>query len=360
MQGLSAGLVGGLTSACLVVAGASLPASADPDTEPERVTAPAPTTSAPPPGALTVDSPEFIAAMETAQKQQETKEALDQYGILTGFPELRAGGGWVEGEDLLVVQYDRGADPARLAQFLAATETAAGLELPFDVEYRPVDFNEAELTDLAEEISLDANGSWSDRLEVDSIMVTYPDTETGGVVVEAVGAQPAGGAPALRSAGVPIAVVDVEAENAPVLLSRLRDSAPWIGGLHLQPNALEKTTAYCTMGFTWRKWGTGELFGGTANHCWDEDEGDKQPWYNWGVRVGGRSWASVARDTMLLRSGPASDFRRSVFVGHKWTTDARPVVGAEGTPEPADVVALSGGNSGLNVGTRCWKASFMA
>ncbi len=231
MRRIVAGPVSGLACACLVVAGAGLPASADPDHEVGRATASAPegTTPAAVPDdlGLTADSPEFLAAMEVAQQQQEIKAALDQYGILTGFPDLRAGGGWVEGEDLLVVQYDRRAKPARLAEFLAATEAAAGLDLPVDVEYRPVDFNEAELSELAEEISIDADGSWSDRLGVDSIIWTHGDTETGAVVVGGEGAEDIAGASTMRSStGVRIIVREAAPEDVVLLQGPTADPAP--------------------------------------------------------------------------------------------------------------------------------------
>lgn len=130
------------------------------------------------------------------------------------------------------------------------------------------------------------------------------------------------------------------------LESRLADSRPWTGGawISFDPGLIATTTnAYCTLGFTWKKWSTNVLYGGTANHC----TGTGGAWvtfYNNTNLVGTAAFTSPASDGMLLGG---TSYSPTVFVGSQSTTDIRQVKGLDTSWDPGDAVAMSGARSGL-------------
>jgi hypothetical protein len=133
--------------------------------------------------------------------------------------------------------------------------------------------------------------------------------------------------------------------GGPWLENRLDDFAPWTGGAWLHfSSTVDATTsnAWCTLGFTWRKWSNNALYGGTANHC--TDEGAYTRFYNDKVFVGLPILTSPASDSMLLGG---SSYSATVFVGSQSTNDIRLVKAVDTSWNVNDLVAFSGARSGL-------------
>ena len=192
---------------------------------------------------------------------------------------------------------------------------------------------------------------WAAQLGLANVTATGVDPDTGEVIVYTSGrlstpVHRVVESGELGSGPVPVRVATSRGEF--VEQSRLDDSAPWSGGGKLQPTTSLAAQAYCTMGFVWKKWGSGELMGSTAEHCYEAQHYTN--WYNYGTYVGVRYYYDTQADAMFLRSSPASQFNPNVFVGDQYTTTLRWVVGASGGPILNAPVALSGGNSGLTVG----------
>lgn len=104
----------------------------------------------------------------------------------------------------------------------------------------------------------------------------------------------------------------------------------------------------CTAGFNWRKWGTTEQMGSTAEHCY-EDTGSSN-WYNGSAYYGQRYYFNKSRDAMLIRSSPSGSYNNAVFVGGPSTNDIRLVTSASGDVA-SGVIAFGGGVSNYNSGT---------
>jgi len=120
--------------------------------------------------------------------------------------------------------------------------------------------------------------------------------------------------------------------------SRVDDWAPWSGGAAINASNGDG----CTLGWTWRLWGTGEVVGSTARHCEHLD------WYNNGTYVGTVFKSSQPTDSALMRG---SSYSPTVFVGDQTTSDFRTVKAIDTSWLVGDVVAMSGRSSGLNVTT---------
>lgn len=228
-----------------------------------------------------------------------------------------------------------------LADQLVAAAKTVGESTALSLALTPVDFDPKQVFESARELSEnDPEVLRSLGLGfIDSVSI---DTRTGALTIY--------GADAL------VAEVDYEGNQArvetgvkTVLQNRYDDGAPWSGGAVLSMNSSLGTLADCTAGFNWRKWSSNELMGSTAEHCYESS--GVSTWYNWGVAVGNRYYYSTSRDTFLMRSSPQNSFNPNVFVGAANTSVIRWVVGGMASEPIGSAIALSGGNSGLNVGT---------
>lgn len=120
--------------------------------------------------------------------------------------------------------------------------------------------------------------------------------------------------------------------------SRVDDWAPWSAGA-----AIDGNTGYrCTLGWTWRLWGTGEVVSSTARHCTDLF------WYNNGTYLGTVYQSSQWPDSALIRG---TSYSPTVFVGNQTTSDFRTVKTIDTSWQIGDSVAMSGRTTGLNVTT---------
>lgn len=266
---------------------------------------------------------------------------LDEEGLLTDLPDVYAGLVLDTERMVLLVKYDRGAADSQVEAFLDRLARVPGTD-DISILADPVLFNEAEMAGFALEIATDS-GEWANRLGLAVITGASVDSRSGQVVVYS--------SDDVRSSSVVVDAIPIRihgSEEGPEEQSRYDDSAPWPGGTNIRIDS-SLGSADCTMGFTWRKGGSNELMGSTAEHCYEGT--GVSTWYNQGTVVGTRYHTSYVRDTFLFRSSPRSRFNPNVWVGSPTTTDLRWVVGAQPTPVIGGAVALSGANSGLHAGT---------
>lgn len=269
-------------------------------------------------------------------------------GVGDNFPSIFAGFEVVNDGKQLNVLYNANGDNQVLADFLARVE-AVGSTADLKVSAVPVDFDPQQRAELARKISADSEG-WAEQLGVSSVSSVRFDTVSGEVSIVTTDESIARRVEVLEVEGVPVSVVvDTTAEAAPQ--NRAVDSAPWTGGTRIRYSGSPNPTD-CTLGFNWRKWGTTEAMGSTANHCYSATGASH--WYN-GVTspsfIGQRYYYNVAKDTMLLRSSPQGQFQARVWVGDAVTNDSRAVHTGQATEPVGTAIALSAAVSGLHVGT---------
>lgn len=272
-------------------------------------------------------------------------EAVGIGGVGDKFPSLFAGFEVVEDGKRLNVLYNSTGDAKTVETFLALVDQVTSVAA-LDVVAVPVDFDPVQRSALAQKISADSDG-WAERLGLKSLSNVSFNTVSGEVLI--VTADDV--SPDVRSVveieGVPVSIIrDGTATAGPQ--NRTVDSAPWTGGSRLSLSSSD-TSLFCTAGFNWRKWGTTEEMGSTAEHCFTGSQ--QSYWYNSGVLLGQRYYYNVAYDTMLLRSSPQGQFQAKVWVGSTVTSDRRSVHNAQSSEPVNGAIALSGGKTGLTVGT---------
>lgn len=162
-------------------------------------------------------------------------------------------------------------------------------------------------------------------------------------------ARNADGTPSIMIDGIPVEVAyePAGAAEAGFQASRVNDDPSWSGAIHLLSgtgltNPATGMTFDCTAGFNWRKWGTNEILGSTAEHC--HRYTGVSTWRNAGTIVGNRYYYDIAADTFLMRSdGWNSRFNPNVYFGSRTTSDRRWVVADVTTNQAGRQVALNSG-----------------
>ncbi|MET9272954.1 hypothetical protein [Kribbella sp. NPDC003557] len=316
------------------------------------------------PGSCDPDQPvklDVTGADDVNAQIDRVQAALDKVPLLDG------GLLWEAARKVIVVQLVGPVDgsSAAVEQAKALARAAAnGLTL----EFRSVKYSRAELEQLSDRLFptqkqwaaglTEADGLWDPEMNRVVFLVRNDsgDTQAWADRIKALNDD--------RVVFEPYTpALDQPADGIVKPQSRIHDSAPWFGGdwLALSTVAATTTNAKCTSGFNWRRWGSGEFFGSTANHCLELGGGGDQIYFYNDGRVFGM-WDSgesgntavphsAAADTTLLRSFPyESSFGPSVFVGDQGTTTARFVRGVA-APAVGATVAMSGAKSGLVVST---------
>jgi len=271
--------------------------------------------------------------------------------MFSAYTDVYAGGAFLEDGHTLEVYYSEQAPSERVEAFLAAAaEGERHNTSNFKLQLIPVPASQDVLHGLAREISADEAGAWSARLGVEGISFVNTKPEAGAVEVGAVGDAPSSTASELIIDGVSV-TVRPGMPDGPAIVEQSRDDdvAPWSGGASLRPDTTQSSSAFCTAGFNWRRWSTGELYSSTADHCYRN--GSRPNWYNWGTLLGTVFLYSDQVDTVMLRTSPRSQVNPNVFVGNNNTTTVRWVTAVSPGPFVSQVVALSGGNSGLTATT---------
>ncbi|TDE95859.1 hypothetical protein EXU48_06255 [Occultella glacieicola] len=273
--------------------------------------------------------------------------ALEETSLLNGYTDVYAGSQFDQTSRSLFIYYDDRSASDRLAEFLNAASIARAMATGYDLVLERVPANQDALHGLALAISTNDQGSWSSTLGVGEISAVHCDPRTGTLTVDAV-VGPSSQTSEFTIDGIRV-VINPVAEEGPAIENQSRDddSQPWSGGASLRWHSGLSSSAYCTAGFAWRRWSTGEYYSSTAEHCWGD--GERPNWYNWGTFLGSIYLYSKQVDTMMLRTNPASQVAPNVFVGGNNTTTVRWVTGASPGPSISQVVALSGGNGGLTV-----------
>lgn len=148
--------------------------------------------------------------------------------------------------------------------------------------------------------------------------------------------------------GLDISVVIEQASAGDGPESRYFDGGVWEGGLALNRTGTHPGigNASCTSGFNWRKNETGEIFGSTAEHCWNGARDMR--WYNAQNYVGYRYYAYSNVDTMFLKLGAAANsFGPTIWYGPLDTSSIADVVSTQ-VPIRNTEYYISGANSGTH------------
>jgi hypothetical protein len=300
----------------------------------------------PPEQQLSAEEVEDLLSQTVNDTLYETIAALEAAGIGgigNEFPNHFAA--WRVSDDgkTLEVFYNSTGDQVAVKALVTQVEKVASTA-PMEVMAVAVDFDPAARSNLAQRISADAEG-WADQLGLGGIGRVDFDTITGDVTIVATDETVTPSS--IEIEGTPVSVVGDRGEVK--FQNRAVDGAPWTGGAKLRFDT-SSGGADCTLGFTWVRWDTSEVMGGTADHCYSLGGGNPY-YYNGSALVGYRHFYSTARDSMLLRSSPQNQFRPSVFVGDAVTWDSRYVHSAVASPPVGTPIALSAARSGLHVGT---------
>jgi hypothetical protein len=275
----------------------------------------------------------------THDLQQIDRQLLD-LGIETDFPDVLGTKTFDTDRDRLLINYYSRADPERVRAFLDAVDkiVASGA---MSIELVPVDYSSADIETVIARI-MDDRDTWAQRFGIGEIIGAGVDDAIGGIQILGTGMKPGQRS---EAEGYPVSFVEggeVVAQN------RVVDSQPFTGGARL--NLTAGSGLLCTMGWTWRKWSTGELLGGSAQHC-NTDSGSNL-FYNSSTFLGSRWYYNTQTDIMLLRSSPMHQFQPRVFIGGTNTSYSTDVVYTVGAPTVGEVVALSAaGSGGPHVGT---------
>ncbi|WP_448003590.1 hypothetical protein [Agromyces bauzanensis] len=271
-------------------------------------------------------------------------EANGVGGVGNKFPAHFAGVEVINDGDQINVLYNADGDPHVLASFLSEVEAvASGATLK--VLPVPVAFDPQQRAKIAQQIAADSK-AWAVRLGLSSVSGVNFNTVSGEISILTPDEAVARASNIIEVDGVPVSVLGGAEKGVPQ--NRAVDYAPWSAGAWLRIGT-QPGGADCTLGFTWKKWGTGEVMGGGANHC--SIQTGSNNWFNGDKWVGTRYYYSFQTDSMLLRSPTKGQFSASVFVGDVVTNDIRDVHGAVATEPVGGAVALSGARSGLHVGT---------
>lgn len=287
-----------------------------------------------------------MATVPFRDELPEVTQAMGEMGLFADFPTVYASTTMDPDSGVLTVSYNEKADAATVTAFLGRLEKVA-TNSELEIKSDGVGFASAERVEAARSIAQDSK-SWASKLGLDDIVGTDVDPATGAVLVFT--SEPVEQARVPSPAFVGSIPIAVQGSSGGVdLQDRVDDYAPWTGGARIRHDSVATAPAECTLGFTWRKNETGELMGSTAEHCYEETGWSF--WYNWGTFAGNRYYYNSVRDTTLLRGSPVGSFSASVFVGAATTGVIRDVNSAQPSVVINGAVALSGGISGLTVGS---------
>lgn len=215
---------------------------------------------------------------------------------------------------------------------------ASGTELRTD--FVLADYSAQELDELAERLLTDQK-SWAGATGIGGghsplrnrvVLEVDPEYEYGPTLIEAI--------QKLQDPRVELRLFEPVEDWAPE--SRVDDYAPYTAGARIISTGVPQPHL-CTLGWTWRFWGGGQIVGSTARHCGD------LVWANNGTYVGtvfqSKQWADSA-----LMSG--TTYSPTVFVGgtssNPNTNVVRRVVALDTSWSYGDVVAMSGAKTGLS------------
>lgn len=139
--------------------------------------------------------------------------------------------------------------------------------------------------------------------------------------------------------------------------ARYSDGGQWEGGMALAvaaTNPFNPGTSHCTSGFSWKKWGTGVVYGSTAEHCArDRNTGAvvRTRFFNGANPVGDRYFTcpggTQACDTLLMRQvNSANTWGNTAWWGARNTASYLRVTAAQQSVMNVRVW-VSGARSGL-------------
>jgi hypothetical protein len=120
--------------------------------------------------------------LDQAWKDQDVQSKLDVEALAADFPDV-----WAESmidyeAGAYTVQYDQGADPARVEVFLDRIEAAQKLQPQLRLEPKAVEFSAAEMEEYMGAIRSDWDG-WTKKLGLPDMVSMGPDYETGKIVI---------------------------------------------------------------------------------------------------------------------------------------------------------------------------------
>lgn len=278
----------------------------------------------------------------TDQALDDTLQMLQDAGVSDANPAFRGKTTLevTEGGKGLTLRYDGSADNA--ATLRAAIDSVIG-KTAIPVTVKQSDFSISGREALATALMTPSSGL-AKLYGIGSPTSAAVNQVTGEVSVTLQGPVPAGarlsnGKDQIDVDGVPVQLIPGAEVSVDFQVSRNADAAPWSGGIDMHNGS-----ASLSQGFTWRKWGTGELMGSTAEHGYQVT--GITSWYNNASLVGNRYYYNVAADTSLLRSSPGSSFNANMYIGSATTTERRWVVSAVDTIPSGLQTALNGA-SGL-------------
>lgn len=180
------------------------------------------------------------------------RDRLQDY--LAELEPFNGGVSWDAGSGVLTVRMvsDAALDQAR--RIIAA----AGTDL--SVEYVRVAYTANELNALADSLLADQQawagaagiGGGFDPLRNRVVLHVDPEYSASRTLISAI--------EKLQDARVELELIEAERDWSPE--SRVSDFAPWTAGA-----AIDSAGAACTLGWTWERWGSGQIVGSTAMHC---------------------------------------------------------------------------------------------
>ncbi|MDR0591829.1 MAG: S1 family peptidase [Bifidobacteriaceae bacterium] len=285
--------------------------------------------------------------LDQAWKDQDVQSKLDVEALATDFPDV-----WAEAvidyeAGTYTIQYDRGADPARVEAFLGRIEAAQRLRPQLSLVPRAVEFSAAEMETFMGAIRSDWD-AWTEKLGLPDMVSMGPDYESGLIII---GTSAEINRDVTGVVGYP-AKVEGGQGLTELQLSRWADAKPISGGAALitASSSPSEHPPDCTLGFVWEKH-TGEIMGGGANHC--VTLSGVTSWYNGTTHVG--NWyyydAYSTTDSMLLRSSPQGGFNPNIWLGPANSTQARMWVKGTLASAVGGAVALSAARSGEHATT---------
>lgn len=205
-------------------------------------------------------------------------------------------------------------------------------------EFALADYSAHELDDLAHRLLTDQL-SWAGATGIGGghfplknrvVLEVDPDYEFGPTLIAAI--------EKLNDPRVELRLFEPVEDWAPE--SRVADYQPYTAGARLVSD--HASPQLCTLGWTWRLWGSGEIVGSTARHCQHLD------WENGGRFVGTVFQSKQPADSALMRG---TTYSPTVFVGgtpsNPNTNVVRRVVALDTSWSYGDVVAMSGATTGL-------------
>ncbi|MEU0092814.1 hypothetical protein [Kribbella sp. NPDC006257] len=128
------------------------------------------------------------------------------------------------------------------------------------------------------------------------------------------------------------------------------DAGGWTAG-----NFIYNSSKRCTLGFAWKMWATGVVYGSTARHCGPL----YMPWYHNDRRLGTAALLGGGNnDVALLSAAPNTSFNASVWVHLSTGGFAERTVVDAAVSQPGETVAYTGLTSLGGFGTVMTNADF--